>query len=165
MQGCLVRPQIQILYTLANCGIIHRKRKCPYCVHHPMKLMHRPDVQYEYIWKCPWCNYQMTVTTSSLACGINIKFLDTALNLWIMQSRTMAAGKMLFHKSDEVVPTSTNYFRTFRRAHSHYVEKYILPYLVLDGVIEIDESKCNHTPFYTMGQVISTRWIFGLYER
>ena len=140
-----------MLYQYAMAGLIHRKRQCPYCVIHSMKLIYRADVQYEYIWKCPWCFYQIPINKSSLITQISLKHLEMALNLWVMQARTYTAAKMLFHGSEAVITNVASYFRLFRRAHSHYVENYINPYLVFEGPVEIDESKCNHAQFTTHG--------------
>ena len=53
----------------------------------------------------------------------------------------------------------------FRKAASHYVEKKILPFLVMPGPIEIDESKTSSKKFKCTGGSIVVRWVFGMYCR
>ena len=80
-----------------------------------------------------------------------------------MNCRTLAASKMLHSKSKNISGPAESFFKIFRRSHSHYVTKNVLPYLILDGPVEIDESKVNHKKFHTQGGSIIIRWMFGLY--
>lgn len=130
-----------------------------------MHLHHNADCGNKYIWKCPQCYTNCSIQTSSIMNGVNIRHLDIALTLWMMNCKTLAAAKMLHSKSRNVTSTSDKFFVLFRKAHSHYAEKKILPYLVLDGPIEIDESKVNHKKFHCRGSSFIIRWMFGMYCR
>jgi hypothetical protein len=61
--------------------------------------------------------------------------------------------------------SSPEYFNVFRKAASHYVDRKILPYLVLPGPIEIDESKTQNKKYKVAGGHIVVRWVFGMYCR
>jgi hypothetical protein len=76
----------------------------------------------------------------------------------------MTAAKMM-HKGSRLLGRTDEYFRIFRKALSHFSVKKILPYLVLTGPVEIDESKINHTKFKCMGTSVLIRWMFGMYCR
>ena len=91
--------------------------------------------------------------------------MDLALTLWMMNAKTLAAAKMIHSKSKSVLGGSERYHHLFRLAHSHYVSKKILPYLVLEGPVEVDESKVNHRRFNCKGSAITIRWMFGMYCR
>lgn len=41
----------------------------------------------------------------------------------------------------------------------------ILPYLVLNGPVEIDESKVNHKKFHCLGNNVNIRWMFAIFCR
>jgi hypothetical protein len=58
------------------------------------------------------------------------------------------------------------YFKMFRIALSHYAQKMVLPYLILPGPCEIDESKVIHRNFQCgRGYYANQRWMFGIYCR
>ena len=112
-----------------------------------MNLVHMEDTENKYVWKCSFCYKIISPTKSSILGGLSIKRFDTALTLWMMNARTSAAARMIAHKARFVASPSADYFHIFRKAFSHYTVKNVLPYLVLDGPIEIDESKVNHKKF------------------
>ena len=85
--------------------------------------------------------------------------------MWTMHSRTLAASQMIYEKSRSVASRAEEYFTLFRKAHDHYAKKMIIPYLVLAGPVEIDESKVNHRKFHCLGNNITIRWMFGMYCR
>ena len=91
--------------------------------------------------------------------------MDLALTLWTMHARTMAASKMIHMKSRFVSSQAEEYFTIFRKAQAHYASKKVLPYLVLTGPVEIDESKVNHRKFHCLGNNLIIRWMFGMYCR
>ena len=68
-------------------------------------------------------------------------------------------------KTRFISSAAETYFTIFRKAHSHYAQKNVLPYLVLTGPIEIDESKVNHRKFHCLGNNIIIRWMFGMFCR
>jgi len=148
MQSLLTKPLIQVLYSLAQQGLIHRKRMCPSCFIHPMQIIHVEDVDNKFIWKCTHCFYACSVQKSTILSCVNIRQFDIALTLWMMNAKTLAAARMINMRTKCVVKPSDEYFKLFRKAHSHYVEKNIFPFLVLSGPIEIDESKVNHKKFH-----------------
>ena len=130
-----------------------------------MSLHHVEDCSYKYVWKCPSCYTNLAVQSSTILSGVNIRHMDVALTLWMMNCKTLAAAKMLHSKSRNVHASSDRYFTLFRKAHSHYAAKKILPYLILEGPIEIDESKVNHKKFHCRGSNFIIRWMFGMYDR
>jgi len=66
----------------------------------------------------------------------------------MMNCKTLNAARMISEKSKFVSAPADRYFMLFRKAHSFWVEKFILPHLVLPGPIEIDESKVNHKKYH-----------------
>lgn len=129
-----------------------------------MTFLHIEDIQYRYIWKCNFCMRSLQLQFSTPLCTINIKRFDIALECWIINARSLSTAKLLTSSHSVVGHQSPEYFGIFRRAASHYVENKILPYLVLPGPVEIDESKTSNKKFkYTGAPTIHVRWIFGMY--
>ena len=107
----------------------------------------------------------MAIQNGTILAGMNIRRFDLSLTLWMMNARNAYAARMIAHRSRACARGASEYFEVFRRAYSHYAEKMILPYLVLPGPIEIDESKVNHKKFHCNGGYITIRWMFGLFCR
>ena len=84
-----------------------------------------------------------------------------------MCCNTVNAQKMIETRKDRVLGRETDFFfRLFWSALSYFAKKFILPYLVLAGPVEIDESKVNHTTFNVAGIPNGiTRWMFGMFDR
>ena len=47
------------------------------------------------MWRCPLCNYRKKVTHSTPMIGLNVKEVDKALELWIINSNPVTADKIL----------------------------------------------------------------------
>jgi hypothetical protein len=60
---------------------------------------------------------------------MGVKKLDVALTLWTMQSKTLQAAKMVFHRARNLAKPAIDYFHLFRKAFDHYATTKILPYL------------------------------------
>jgi hypothetical protein len=128
-------------------GLVHRKRKCPFCIVHPMSLCYEESVQNRFVWKCTFCFKAIPVQKSTIISNMNVRKFDTALTLWMMNARTVTAARMFNQRTRSLTRGCTEYFHLFRKAYSHYAQKKIVPYLVLPGIVEIDESKVNHKRF------------------
>lgn len=70
-----------------------------------------------------------------------------------MNCKTLNAAKMISEKAKHVSGPADELFKLFRQAHSWWVEKYVLPYLVLTGPVEIDESRVNTSRFCCQGNI------------
>lgn len=131
-----------------------------------MTIQHEASVQNEYIWKCVFCFYAMAVNKSTIVSKLSVREFDTSLTLWLMSANSLTTARMINEKSQKVVKPVNEYFKIFRKAHSHYVKKMIRPFLVLTGPLEIDESKVNTLQrFNTVGAFVSIRWMFGMFCR
>jgi len=129
-----------------------------------MTIQHEPSVQNEYIWKCVYCFYATTVNKSTIVTGLSVREFDMSLTLWMMSANSLTTARMINEKSQKVVRPVNEYFKIFRKAHSHYVKKMITPFLVLTGPVEIDESKVNAMQrFCTTGAFVTIRWMFGMF--
>lgn len=80
-----------------------------------------------------------------------------------MNAKTISTAKLMTTSTSVIGHSSPEYFGVFRKVASYYVEKMILPYLVLPGPIEIDESKTSSKKFKVAGGYIVVRWVFGMY--
>lgn len=58
-----------------------------------------------------------------------------------------------------------DHFKLFRRSYSLFVKKKVLPYLVLPGPVEIDETKIGRKRWLYYGHFPKVRWAFGMYCR
>ena len=67
------------------------------------------------------------------------------LEFWLMSSNGSVPDKMFCNDKSS---SSVIYYKLFRKAASQYVKK-LLPYLVLPGPVEIDESRVGRKA-YTM---------------
>ena len=79
--------------------------------------------------------------------NLNVRRFDASLTLWMMNCRTVTTARIVAERVRCIQTKASDYFSLFRRAYSHYAQKYVLPYLKLPGGIEIDESKVNHKRF------------------
>ncbi len=113
-----------------------------------MQLHYCEDIDNKYVWKCAYCYYLSSISKSTILNCINIWHFDVALTLWMMNCKTLNAARMISERSKHVCGPADEYFKLFRKAHSFYVEKKVLPWLVLTGPIEIDESKVNHKKYH-----------------
>ena len=157
------KPIIQVLYNLARHGLIHGKRVCRAC-DNPMSFLYVDDTQYRYIWKCTFCFWTIPVSFSTPLCTMNIKKFDIALECWLMNAKSISTARLMTATSI-IGDQSPEYFGLFRKVASHYIEKKVLPYLVLPGPIEMDETKTSHRKYKITGGTIVVRWVFGMYCR
>jgi hypothetical protein len=95
---------------------------------------------------------------------MNIRKFDIALECWIMNAKSISTARLMT-ASNIIGDTSPEYFSVFRKVAAHYIENKIMPYLVLPGPVEIDESKTSHRKFKITGGYIVVRWVFGMYCR
>lgn len=146
-------------------GLIHRKRKCPFCLIYDMHLFCEPDAKAGYIWKCTHCFDTIQVTQGTILHNLNVKRFDASLTLWMMNCRTTTAARIVTERVRSISQATCVYDNIFRKAYSHYAQEMVLPYLTLPGGIEIDESKVNHKRFQCLGNYITVRWMFGMYCR
>jgi hypothetical protein len=56
-------------------------------------------------------------------------------------------------------------FRLFLKCASLYIEKMVLPYIILPGPIEIDESLVSTRHWSYLGYFPDKKWAFGMYCR
>jgi hypothetical protein len=96
---------------------------------------------------------------------MGVKKLDIALTLWTMQSRTLQAAKMVFHRARYLAKPAIDYFYLFRKSYDLYARLKVLPFLQLPGIVEIDESKVNHRKYKVHRKSHQVRWMFGIYCR
>jgi hypothetical protein len=150
---------------MAQQGLLHRKRKCPACFVTDMQLLYMQDVENQYIWKCSFCFYVCSINKSTVLTAVNIRHFDVSLTMWMMNCKTVNASRMITEKGKFMASNAWAYFTLFRKAHSFWVAKYVLPYLVLTGPIEIDESKVNHKKYHCQGNMTMIRWMFGMFCR
>lgn len=94
-----------------------------------MIFTHKEDVEEGYVWKCPFCYKTVNPTTSTIMSCMGVKKLDTALTLWMMNSKSLQASKMIAHRARNMAKPAIDYFHLFRKAFDLYVKKMILPYL------------------------------------
>ena len=106
-----------------------------------MTLVHIEETQYSYVWKCCFCFNVIPVNYSTPLCTLNLRRFDIALECWIMNAKSISTAKLMTSSKNVVGHSTPEYFNVFRKAASHYIDAKILPYLVLPGPIEIDESK------------------------
>ena len=95
MQTVLYKPLIQVLYSMGLHGLIHRKRKCPYCVLHEMQLICEPDAANGYLWKCTHCFETMSVSKCTILQNLNVRRFDASLTLWMMNCRTVTTARIV----------------------------------------------------------------------
>lgn len=91
-----------------------------------------------YVWVCPVCFYATKITTSTPLASINLSVFDYALSMWIRNATPKLSGRMSCNKSGVGY-----YMALFRKSYKHYYKKYVAPYLILPGIVEIDETKIS----------------------
>lgn len=148
---------------MARHGLLHAKRICRIC-EHPMTIVYIEDTVYRYLWKCTFCFRGLPISFSTPMCTLNIRKFDIALECWIMNAKSVSTARLMT-ASNIIGDTSPEYFSIFRKVAAHYIDQKIMPYLVLPGPIEIDESKTSHRKFKITGGYIVVRWVFGMYCR
>ena len=70
--------------------------------------------------------------------SISLPLFDFALNMWIKNATPKLSGQMSANHSQ-----LQSLFLLFRKAYTHYWKTYVGPYLVLPGIVEIDETKVS----------------------
>jgi hypothetical protein len=134
MQSHFSRTSIEVLYRMAKQGLIHRRRTCMACFKHPMLLIHSLNTPHhsqttEYLWKCSFCYYTCSISKSTVLSAVDIQGFDTALSLWMVNCKTANAARIVTERAKRISTAANRLFKLFRKAHSHYVELNVLPYL------------------------------------
>ena len=130
-----------------------------------MSLYYEEETNYKHIWKCTFCFRHIPVNYSTPLCTLNLRRFDIALECWIMNAKSISTAKLMTTSTSVIGHSSPEYFNVFRKVASHYVDTKILPYLILPGPIEIDESKTQNKKYKVAGGTIVVRWVFGMYCR
>ena len=114
-----------------------------------------------YAWVCPICYHALRVTQGTPMASISLSLFDFALNMWIKNATPHLSGHMSQNFSQ-----LQSLFLLFRKCYTHYWKTYVGPYLVLPGIVEIDETKISRQRWHFKGGFPKKiRWVFGMYCR
>lgn len=100
-----------------------------------VKTMHE---QLGFVWICPICFYAKRVTASTMLCGLNLRVMDFSLAMWIRNATPKLTGRISANKHGCGL-----FMSLFRKAYTNYYQKYVQPYLVLPGMVEVDETNIS----------------------
>jgi hypothetical protein len=70
--------------------------------------------------------------------SINLSLFDFSVGMWTKNATPVLSGRMSVNKASLM-----NYFHLFRKSYKYYWKTFIAPYLVLPGIVEIDETKIS----------------------
>lgn len=123
-----------------------------------MKVVRDERDLIKYAWRCTYCFKTFKLTKETIVSGMNIKAVDSCLELWLRGS----SGKMA-----EYIGYSNyggkGFFKVFRKCCAHYFDTRIRPYLILPGPVDIDETQVGAKRFWMFtNRWPECRWIFGL---
>ena len=106
-----------------------------------MSIYYEEETTYQHLWKCTFCFKLLPMQHSTPMCTLNIRRFDIALECWIMNAKSISTAKLMTSSSNVIGHSSPEYFNIFRKVAAHYIDKKVMPYLMLPGPVEIDESK------------------------
>lgn len=150
----------EVARDYARFGLIHRRRYCPYCSCQ-MILMRNTETRGQMCFQCGRCGVSKGVTMNTPLCYIDIKTFDIAIYLWIDGAWPRLAQNVV-RSSNEVML----YFQVIRKAMSLYEKTKILPYLKLEGPVEIDETRLGRQKLKACSMYArKINRIMGLYDR
>ena len=129
------RDTIDIARDYAKYGLLFRRRDCPFCSCQ-MLMVRNIGNREQICWQCARCNILQGVTIKTPLCYMDIKLFDVSLCLWIDNVWPRLALHFVKNRSQVI-----NYFQLIRKALSVYIKTKVLPYLVLPGPVEIDETR------------------------
>jgi hypothetical protein len=125
-----------------------------------MRLIRTDKDVLKYVWVCPHCFEAIRVVKSTPFTGVHLRHVDFALKLFI-EGCSPALNMKMNNKKSKLHEITT----MFRRCYSHFITKKVLPYLVLPGPVDIDETKIGRKRWTFFGKFPTVRWAFGLFCR
>ena len=136
---------IQCIERFAKAGLIHAKRNCSFCLA-PMKVIKTPGQNYPvgYCWVCTQCFDKKSIAGDTPLKFVNIKSFHISLHLFVLCCKPFVAKAMCRN-------AIAHNYTLFRRAASHYMAKYIQPYLKFPSIMEVDETFIGSTRFSMLG--------------
>jgi hypothetical protein len=129
------RDVVYIAREYARYGLIYRKLYCPFCKCQ-MLLVRNTEARQQLCWQCGRCGISRGITMNTPFCYIDIKHFDVSLHLWIDNVWPRLATHIVQNKE-----SITRNFMLIRKVCSLYIKTKVLPYIVLDGPVEIDETR------------------------
>jgi hypothetical protein len=115
------------------------------------------------VWRCPGCFKTTHPLPDSICNGVSIKTFHSMLLCFVSCINPRTSRHLV---NDSAGCVETTYSHIFRKAGSYYFRKKMQPFLVLPGVVEMDETYLGTTKFNcTKKMNTMVRWIFGLFCR
>jgi len=89
---------------------------------------------------------------------VNLRALHLSLVLFVQCTKLNVAKRISKHSIGA-------HFTLFRKAASHYLSKFIQPYLKFPDIMEVDETFLGASRFSMLNAFPQIRWVFGMHCR
>jgi hypothetical protein len=159
MNGIYSQSNVECVYRFAKAGLIHCRRTCSFCLA-PMKLVETPNMNFPLclVWRCTQCFDKKLIMPDTPLNFVNLQAFHLSLLLFVECTKGYITKRLSKHAVG-------SHYTLFRRAGSHYMAKFIQPYLKFPSIMEVDETFIGATRYSMLNPFPQVRWVFGMHCR